>query len=216
MCPLQAAEVLSAQSGKCADYQRLSAFPNPWAAMRNFAATASRGCCSTFHMKTPLLLPIVAALLCAASSPAQESDKARPEAQEKMEKAKRRIEELHAAGKHDDAVRLEQRLHEETACQGEQPERLRHMAEAIKHLRAAGLNEAAERIEQMVREQQKQQKPEGREKAAQREGEQLQRAMREMHEEMQRALRDTHDQMAKMAHTIDELREQVGRRKDQN
>ena len=160
-------------------------------------------------MKIPVLLPIVAALFCATVSPAQESDKPRPEAQEKLENAKRRIQELHAAGKPDEAAKLEQRVREEMG-KGEQPERMRHIAEAIKHLRAAGLNEPAERIEQMVREQQK---SEGREKSAARDGgEQMQRAMREMQEQVQRAFKETHEQMAKMAHTIEELREQVAKR----
>ncbi len=175
-------------------------------------------------MKIPVLLPIVAALLGATVSLAQESEKPRPEAREKMEMVKRKIQELREAGKQDEAAQLEQRVREEMGKQGDQPERMRHIAEAIKHLRAAGLNEPAERIEQMVRAQQ--QKPEGREKPTAREGgepvqqamremqEQVQRALRDMHEQEQRALRDTHEQMAKMAHAIDELREQVAKRKE--
>ena len=177
-------------------------------------------------MKIPVLIPIVAALVCAATSPAQESEKPRAEAREKMEKVKQRIQELHAAGQHDEAVRMEQRIREEAGRQGEQPERMRHIAEAIKHLRAAGLNEPAERIEQMMREQQ--QKPEGRERehAAPKEGgepmqramretqEQVQKSLREMHEHVQNQLSETHEQMAKMSHAIDELRQQVAKRKD--
>ena len=169
-------------------------------------------------MKIPVLLPIVAALLGATVSPAQESEKPRPEARDKMEMVKRRIHELREAGKNDEAAQLEQRVRGEMGKQGEgrpgePPERMRHIAEAIKHLRAAGLNEPAERIEQMVREQQP--KPEGREKAAERDGgEPMQRAMREMQEQVQRALKDTHEQMAKMARAIDELREQVAKRKE--
>ena len=36
--------------------------------------------------------------------------------------------------------------------------------------------------------------------------------MREMQEQVQKAFKETHEQMAKMAHTVDELREQMGRR----
>ena len=162
-------------------------------------------------MKIPALLPIVTALFCASISPAQESEKPRPEAQEKMGAAKRRIEELHTAGQHEQAEQMTRRVREEMGRRGEQPERMQHLAEAIKHLRAAGLNEPAEHIEQMVRQQQ--QKSEGREQAGAREGgEQVQRAMREMQEQVQRALKDTHEQMAKMARAIEELREQVGKR----
>ena len=165
-------------------------------------------------MKIPVLLPIVAALFCATVSPAQESEKPRPEAQEKMEKVKQRIQELRASGKNEEAGQMTQRLREEMGKQGEQPDRMRHIAEAIKHLRAAGLNEAAERIEQMAREQQP--KPEGREKAAVRDGggEPMQRAMREMQEQVQREFKETHEQMSKMARTIEELREQVAKRKE--
>ena len=129
---------------------------------------------------------------------------------------KRKIQELHEAGKHDEAAQMEKRVREEMGRpgegkHGEEPERMRHIAEAIKHLRAAGLNEPAERIEQMVREQQK---AEGRDKPGAREGEQMQRAVREMQEQVQRAFKDTHEQMAKMAHAIDELREQVAKRKE--
>ena len=163
-------------------------------------------------MKTPLLLPLFAALVFATASPAQDSDKPRPEAQEKMEKAKHRIEELRNAGQNDEAAKLEQRLREEMGRQGEPPERMRHIAEAIKHLRAAGMNEAAERIEQMAREQQKSE-GRGREQSGPREGmEPMQRAMREMQEQVQKAFKETHEQMAKMAHTIDELREQISKR----
>ena len=162
-------------------------------------------------MKIPALLPIVAALFCATVSPAQDSEKPRPEAREKMEQVKRRIQELREAGKQDEAAQMEQRVREEMGKQGEQPDRMRHIAEAIKHLRAAGLNEPAEGLERMIREQQK---SEGRDKsaAARDGGEQMQRAMREMQEQVQRAFKETHEQMAKMAHTIDELREQIAKR----
>ena len=163
-------------------------------------------------MKTPLLLPLLTALVFATASPAQDSDKPRAEVQEKLEKAKREIEDLRSNGHPDEANRLEERVRAEMGKQGGQPERMQHIQEAIKHLRAAGMNEAADRVEQLAREQQKAE-GRGREQAGPREGmEQMQRAMREMQEQVQKAFKETHEQMAKVAHTIDELREQIGKR----
>ena len=167
-------------------------------------------------MKIPAYFPIVAALLCATVSPAQDSEKPRAEMREKMQKIKREIEELRASGRQDEAKRLEERARAEMGKQGGDSERMQHIGEAIKHLRAAGLNEPAERIEQLARETQK--AGEGNlEQAGPREGmEQMQRAMREMQEQTQRAMREMHqhtqEQMAKMARTIEELREQVAKR----
>ena len=163
-------------------------------------------------MKTPLLLPLLAALVFATVSPAQEPENPRPEAQQKLEQAKRRIQELRTAGKNEEAGQLEQRVREEMGKQGGQPDRMQHIAEAIKHLRAAGMNEVADHIEQMVRDQRKSEGP-GHGQAGPREGiEQMQRAMREMQEQVQKAFKDTHEQMAKMAQTIDELRQQMAKR----
>ena len=164
------------------------------------------------NMKIPLLLPLLAALCFTTVSPAQDSEKPRAEAQEKMEMGKHRIEELRTSGQNEEAAKLEQRMREEMGRQGGQPDRMRHVMEAIKHLRAAGMNEAADRVEQMAREQQKSE-GRGREQAGPREGmEQMQRAVREMQEQVQKAFKETHEQMAKMARTIDELREQIGKR----
>ena len=175
-------------------------------------------------MKIPALLPLVAALFCANVSPAQEPEKPAAEVREKMQKAKREIEELRAHGNHDEAQRLEERVraemqkqmakraqserHGDAADAGEMPDRMRHIAEAIKHLRAAGLNEPAERIERMAREEQQKSRV-GEQPVAR---EEFQRAMRDTQEQMQRALKDTHEQMAKMARAIEELREQVSKR----
>jgi len=93
----------------------------------------------------------------------------------------RRIEELQKAGKHEEAEQLAHRVQE---ARGD-AERRQHAAEAIKHLHAAGLHEQAAQIEQILRAHDQ---------------EQMQRAMGEMHE-----------QMAKMARTIEELREQVSK-----
>lgn len=158
---------------------------------------------------------------------------------DKLERAKRQIEALHKAGKHEEAAQLERRLRgakqhsgdHERQESGSEAERKQHAMEAIKHLHAAGLHEPAERIEQILREHKKEAGQDSREKGERRgsegvnprEGqeqmqrvmhdmqEQTQRAMREMQEQTQRALRDTHEQMARMARTIEELREQVAR-----
>ena len=114
-----------------------------------------------------------------------------------MEAAKRRIQELHEAGQHEEADRLAKRLSEGTGHQGDPHERMQHVAEAIKHLRAAGLNEQAENLEQMMRKMQ--QKPEGHEQAGPREG----------GDPMPRAMREMHEQMINMQRAIDELREVI-------
>ena len=152
-------------------------------------------------MKIRVLLPLVVALICANISPAQEPEKPRPAGQEKMEEAKQRIQELRAAGKQDEAAKLEQWLREETAHPGDPHERVQHVAEAIKHLRAAGLNEQADSLEQMMRKMQ-QQKPEGHEQAGPREG----------GDPMPRAMREMHEQMINMQRAIDELREKLNKR----
>ena len=64
-------------------------------------------------MKIPAYFPIVAALLCATVSPAQDSEKPRAEMREKMQKIKREIEELRASGRQDEAKRLEERARAE-------------------------------------------------------------------------------------------------------
>ena len=77
-------------------------------------------------------------------------------------------------------------------------DRRQHIGEAIRHLRAAGLNEPARDLENLVHEHDKMGKEEG-----------SQRALRDTQEQTHRALRDTQEQMKKMAHAIEELREQV-------
>ena len=178
-------------------------------------------------MKIPVLVPIIAALCCSTLSPAQDSEKPRdkphPEAMDKMAKVKQRIEELNAAGKHEEAETLAMRLRGEMTQPGEQPERMQHIMEAVRHLRAAGLKEPAENLEKMAGELKKAQaggggqSPKGEgadqmQRSMNELREQTSRAMRDMHEQTERALKETHEQMAKMARVIEELREQVGKR----
>lgn len=118
------------------------------------------------------------------------------------EMMRRKIEELHKAGKREEAEQLERRLQAgaepERKAAGGDAERKQHAIEAIKHLHAAGMHEPAERIEQMLRAH---------------DLEQMGRAMHEMQEQTQRAFRETHEQMAKMARTIEELQAQVARQR---
>jgi hypothetical protein len=132
----------------------------------------------------------------------------------KLEMAKRRIDELHKAGKHEEAAQLERRLREageqrgdaERKESGGDAERREHAKEAIRHLHAAGMHEPAERVEQTLREDSK--KPEqgerkhgdkaarsGHEGGSPQEGdERMRRAMGEMQEQVQRAMRDMQEQ----------------------
>lgn len=86
-------------------------------------------------------------------------DKGKPgmdkERGERFEKARHEIEELHRAGKHEEAEQLKRRLAGAMAEKhagppgkpGEGPEKIRHLMEAIRHLREAGFNEPAENLE---------------------------------------------------------------------
>lgn len=82
----------------------------------------------------------------------------RKERAERFEKAKHEIEELHRAGKHEEAEQLKRRLAGAMAEKhdgppgrpGEGPEKIRHLMEAIRHLREAGFNEPAENLEKMA------------------------------------------------------------------
>lgn len=156
---------------------------------------------------------------------------------DKLEMAKRKIEELRKAGKNEEADQLERRVREagekRRDREKEKPagkvrdgerggdERMEHIEQAVKHLRAAGLHEPAERILQMARGQQNPQEhrpnPDGDaqqdqlRRALRETQEQTHRALRDTQAQTERALRETHEQMAKMARAIEELREQVAK-----
>lgn len=100
---------------------------------------------------------------------------------DEREKIQRKIEELHQAGKHEEAEQLGRQFQEMMRNQGER-ERHEHAMQAIQHLRAAGLHEPAERIEQLVG-----------------------------NAELQRAVHEMQEQMGKMARAIEELRQQIGK-----
>ena len=126
---------------------------------------------------------------------------------DKLEMAKRKVQELRNAGKGEEAEQLERRIREGAEKQrdggdkrrdaehGGGDERQQHLGEAIRHLRAAGLDDPANQIERLAREL-------GNGKAP---------AHEPQNEGTQRALRETQEQMVKMARAIDELRQQVER-----
>jgi hypothetical protein len=141
----------------------------------------------------------------------------------KLGRVKAEIEELHNAGKHEEAERLTRRLQEampksfkEDRKENPDAERRDHVMAAIKHLHAAGLHEPVQHLEQMLREMdargaaRREAVPE-MEKALRQMEEQMQRSVREMQERTERAMKETHAQMEKMSRTIDQLREQLAR-----
>lgn len=77
---------------------------------------------------------------------------------EDLPRMKAEIAELHRAGKHEEAEKLQERMKQalhRAHAEGPQKEmppeaRLEHLMQAIQHLRMAGLNEPAEQLEQMA------------------------------------------------------------------
>lgn len=144
-------------------------------------------------------------------------------APERMEKVRHEIEELHRAGKHEEAERLEHRVKEamehrkEAPSKGaEGPEKLRHVAEAIGHLRAAGLNEQAEGLEKIARklhEDIEHREHADQERHAEKHGKDgPPRKMEKPGQPPGNELHAMREQIEKMARSIEELRAQVNRR----
>lgn len=79
-------------------------------------------------------------------------------APERLERVRHEIEELHRAGKHEEAEQLKRRVAEAMEHkkgppikEGEEgPARLRHLMEAIRHLREGGFKEPAEGLEKLA------------------------------------------------------------------
>ncbi len=77
---------------------------------------------------------------------------------EQLSHMKAQIDELHRAGKHEEAEQLKRKFQGEFMARhhdGKHPaspqaERLEHLMEAVKHLRAAKINEPAEQLERMA------------------------------------------------------------------
>lgn len=133
---------------------------------------------------------------------------------DKLGMAKHEIEELHRAGKHEQAEQMERKLAETMHGKHEQgpkgggasPERLAHVGQAIEHLRVAGLGEEAGHLEQIAHHMMEEMAQRGHDFAGGKPGaDPMQGAMREMQEHMQQLS----GQLQKMAHGIEELREQV-------
>ena len=122
-----------------------------------------------------------------------------------MERVRHEIEELHRAGKHDDAARLEQKFAGKKGAPAEGDERIHHVMTAIEHLRAAGLNEPAEdltRLAQKMREELQHGQSAGKPGPDRGENQ-----LREVHEAMQQL----RGQMEKMQRQLEELRAQGGK-----
>ena len=129
------------------------------------------------------------------------------QARRESDRMRREIEELHRAGKHDDAVRLEQKLAERKAppeeCKECAPaERVQHVLQAIEHLRAAGLKEPAEGLAQIA----KQMRAESERQNAVA-PERTEKVLRETQEGMQQL----RGQLEKMQRQLEELRAQAGK-----
>lgn len=139
-----------------------------------------------------------------------------------LEALKHKIEELRKAGKTEDAEELERHLRAAAEKQGGHPfkeagsdaERRQHAMKAIKHLHAAGLHEPAERIAQLLQEPGKGPESPGpghREKVRARTPEGG--GPREGIEPTQQAIHELQEQISKLAHAVEELREQAGRKR---
>jgi hypothetical protein len=145
-------------------------------------------------------------------SESRETEKPKPE-RAKPEAMMREIEELNRLGRHEEAEQIKRRMVAEQGHGPKQPgpiagdrERLAHISQAIEHARVAGLREEAEHLEQIARLV--------KEEMGHREhgapggpagADQLQGAMREMREGME----ELRVRTQKMAHAIEELRDQV-------
>jgi uncharacterized protein Yka (UPF0111/DUF47 family) len=128
--------------------------------------------------------------------------------QTKLQHLKQEAGELHRAGKHEEAERLERQLAEiqqrqaggdKKASPAEGAERIGHIMEAVKHLRAAGLKEPAQNLEQMARQMREEleRRADSAEAGSARQMEQVLREMRERMEKMQREIDELRKQAAK-------------------
>jgi TolA-binding protein len=143
---------------------------------------------------------------------------------EKLHHMKAEIEELHRAGKQEEANKLRDKFESELRSEhkdfkgehkeprhdvGGGDERLGHLMEAIKHLRAAKINEPAEGLEHMaaqMREELERQKHASGEKHAGGEKHPMMKPGPEDHE-----LQELRGQMKQMAHAIEEMRGELNR-----
>lgn len=135
------------------------------------------------------------------------------EKKDKLAHMRAEIEELHRAGKHEQAEELRKKFMGDLMAQHHGPkkemphkepgsgeERLEHLMEAIKHLRAANLNEPAESLEKLAGHMKE-------EMAAHKRAEQEQRE----HPRAEGELRELREQVQKLSHTVEELRGQLKR-----
>lgn len=134
----------------------------------------------------------------------------------RLEKARHEIEELHRAGRHEEAEQLKRHVAEGRASgrggqptEAEGPAKLRHIMEAIHHLREAGLDEPAEGLEKLAHKLREDVERREREHAGRgREPEKHDLAPRPPAGEMH-AMRE---QIEKLGRAVDKLRAQLNRR----
>ncbi len=122
-------------------------------------------------MKTSLLAPLFAALVFTGAARSENPDQPRhdgaPSDAPSPERLRRRLEELHRDGKHEEAERLQRHAREmweqhrgdfqskdreeahDGRPSGSPGEREAHLAEAAKHLHAAGINVSPEMLEHL-------------------------------------------------------------------
>lgn len=174
-------------------------------------------------MKITRFLPLIAIFSTSAALLAQDPDKGRAKAEGSGEAAekvirkgegapqkpehdktaafRREVEELHKAGKHEDAERLAKKVSGGApgGSHAEGPERLHHLLQAIEHLRAAGLNEPAASLENVAREMKEQL---GR-------GGALSEPGGKPHPGAPSDAGDVRAQLQKLAHSVEELRAQL-------
>jgi len=138
-------------------------------------------------------------------------EKRRPDI-EKMERAKREMDELRKAGRADEAANIERRMVERRfaelnargAAKSEGGEdRVRHVRQAIEHVRAAGLPEVAEHLEQIAQKLAAGESREGGNAAP--ESEQLKHAIHDL----QSGLKGLHAEVQQLRQQLEESRAQA-------
>jgi len=138
-------------------------------------------------------------------------EKRRPEI-EKMERAKREMDELRKAGRADEAANMERRMAERRFAEQKErgagkreggDERVRHVRQAIEHVRAAGLPDVAEHLEQIARKLADSGSREGGIAAT--ESEELKQTI----QDLQRGLKGLHGEVQQLRQQLEDTRAQA-------
>jgi hypothetical protein len=139
--------------------------------------------------------------------------KDRNEGETKLERVKRQIEELHRAGKHEEAAELERRMAEAQNRPMKDPrpegaDRIDHILQAAKHLHMAGLEEEAVNLEHVAA-QLRAEEQHRAEFGGAHDGDRKEEEIRATQQETEQLRR----QMEKLQRQVEELREQSEKRK---